>query len=99
MAAEVAAFLLKQKLQNLLASETIVYPRLKRKIHESISTLQELLNFLKDKDSFQQVDGVNSQALPFIYTVEDAVDTVEENFYRLLKNYSDYWTYVYVYSA
>ncbi|KAI6691592.1 hypothetical protein NL676_028420 [Syzygium grande] len=69
MAAEVAAVLLKQKLQNLLDDEIIVYPRLKRKINSSIVALQQLLS------SSDDTDVIGSGALPVIYKAEDIVDT------------------------
>ncbi|KAL3735204.1 hypothetical protein ACJRO7_024355 [Eucalyptus globulus] len=68
MAAEVPAFLLKQKLQNLRDDETIIYPRLKHKINSSIVALQQLLS------SSDGTDVTNSMALPFIYSAEDVVD-------------------------
>ncbi|KAI6691606.1 hypothetical protein NL676_028434 [Syzygium grande] len=69
MAAEVAALLLKQKLQNLRDDEIIIYPRLKRKINSSIFALQQLLS------SSDDTDVTSSPALPFIYSAEDIVDT------------------------
>ncbi|XP_056163179.1 disease resistance RPP8-like protein 3 [Syzygium oleosum] len=69
MAAEVAALLLKQKLQNLRDDEIIIYPKLKRKINSSIFALQQLLS------SSDDTDVTSSRALPFIYSAEDIVDT------------------------
>ncbi|XP_030526057.1 putative inactive disease susceptibility protein LOV1 [Rhodamnia argentea] len=69
MAAEVAAFLLTQKLQNLRDDDIIIYPRLKRKINSSIFALQQLLSSSDDSDV------TSSRALPFIYSAEDTFDT------------------------
>ncbi|KAL3735206.1 hypothetical protein ACJRO7_024357 [Eucalyptus globulus] len=55
MASEVAAFLLKEKLQNLRADQTIIYLKLKGRISTAINNLQQLLTFLKDTAEDQTI--------------------------------------------
>lgn len=78
MATEVAAFLLKEKLQNIRADQTIIYPRLKGRISTAINNLQRLLSFLKDieeSDNAEDQESERTKLLSSIYSAEDTVDT------------------------
>ncbi|KAL3749263.1 hypothetical protein ACJRO7_010376 [Eucalyptus globulus] len=73
MATEVAAFLLKEKLQNLRADQTIFYPKLKGRISTAINNLQQLLTSLKDTAEDQVSES--TKLLSTIYSAEDTIDT------------------------
>ncbi|KAK2633024.1 hypothetical protein EUGRSUZ_L00715, partial [Eucalyptus grandis] len=73
MASEVAAFLLKEKLQNLSADQTIIYPKLKGRISTAINNLQQLLTSLKDTAEDQVSE--RTKLLSTIYSAEDTIDT------------------------
>ncbi|KAF8026889.1 hypothetical protein BT93_F3397 [Corymbia citriodora subsp. variegata] len=73
MAAEVAAFLLKEKLQNLRADQTIIHPRLKGRIRTAINNLQQLSTFLKDRAEDEVSE--RTELLSTIYSAEDTIDT------------------------
>ncbi|KAF8026892.1 hypothetical protein BT93_F3400 [Corymbia citriodora subsp. variegata] len=73
MATEVAAFLLKEKLQNLQADQTIIHPRLKGRIRTAINNLQQLLTFLKD--TAEDEVSERTKLLSTIYSAEDTIDT------------------------
>ncbi|KAI6691594.1 hypothetical protein NL676_028422 [Syzygium grande] len=78
MAIEVAAFLLKEKLQKLRADQTIIHPRLKGRISNAINNLQLLLSFLKDTaESHNAKDQASERTklLSSIYSAEDIIDT------------------------
>ncbi|XP_056162907.1 disease resistance protein RPP13-like isoform X1 [Syzygium oleosum] len=78
MAVEVAAFLLKEKLQNLRADQTIIYPRLKGRISTAINNLQRLSSFLKDaaeSDNAEDQESERTKLLSSIYSAEDTIDT------------------------
>ncbi|KAI6691611.1 hypothetical protein NL676_028439 [Syzygium grande] len=77
MAVEVAAFLLKEKLQNLRADQTIIYPRLKGRISTAINNLQRLSSFLKDaaeSDNAEDQESERTKILSSIYSAEDTID-------------------------
>ncbi|KAK3425905.1 hypothetical protein EUGRSUZ_F02465 [Eucalyptus grandis] len=73
MATEVAAFLLKEKLQNLRADQTIIYPKLKGRISTAINNLQQLLTF--GKDTAEDQVSEKTKLLSTIYSAEDTIDT------------------------
>ncbi|XP_010061841.2 disease resistance protein RPP13 [Eucalyptus grandis] len=73
MATEVAAFLLKEKLQNLRADQTIIYPKLKGRISTAINNLQQLLTF--GKDTAEDQESEKTKLLSTIYSAEDTIDT------------------------
>ncbi|KAF8028975.1 hypothetical protein BT93_E1598 [Corymbia citriodora subsp. variegata] len=78
MATEIAAFLLKEKLQNLRADQTIIYPRLKGRISTAINNLQRLLSFLKDtaeSNDAEDQESERTKLLSSIYSAEDTIDT------------------------
>ncbi|KAF7847797.1 hypothetical protein BT93_L2565 [Corymbia citriodora subsp. variegata] len=73
MATEVAAFLLKEQLQNLRADQTIIHPKLKGRIRTAINNLQQLLTFLKDRAEDEVSE--RTELLSTIYSAEDTIDT------------------------
>ncbi|XP_030546253.1 disease resistance protein RPP13-like isoform X1 [Rhodamnia argentea] len=96
MATEVAAFLLKEKLQNLKADQTIIHPRLKGRISTAIDNLQQLLSFLKDTAEPDNAEDRESERTNLLYTIYSAEDTIDTYLLRRaqqrLKRLASLWS-------
>ncbi|KAI4331305.1 hypothetical protein MLD38_029501 [Melastoma candidum] len=77
MAAEVAAFLLEEKLHILLNDEPLVYPRLRLRIKQAVICLRHLSHFFRNRDllpSQPDDDNLTPHLLNSIYLADDLVD-------------------------